>query len=168
MLAVRVPFVVRRPEPCNEQDRELAQRCRKCALEADEIAEMTHAIGELRTAQQRVERAAQSAARSARDRVGDALLLGAHVLFGKGRETRLHGVVPCGGDLMRHSTSSCARSTYQVGHTVVGWAKRSVPTREAMQSANAEPVIGTAPQRGHAALCPPYSSLHQFFASTLS
>ena len=67
--------------------------CRFLSLR--QIAEMTHAIGELWTAQQRMERAPQSAARSACDRVRDALLLGGHVLFGKGRETRLHGVVPC-------------------------------------------------------------------------
>jgi hypothetical protein len=45
VLAVRVPFVMRRPEPRDEQDGEFAQRRRERALEADEVAEPAYPVG---------------------------------------------------------------------------------------------------------------------------
>jgi hypothetical protein len=78
------------PEPGDQQDREFAQRSRERALEADEVAETAHPVGEFGTAQQRMEGAAQPAARPARHRVRDALLLGGHILVGQRRETRWH------------------------------------------------------------------------------
>jgi hypothetical protein len=45
MLAVGVPLVMRRPEPRHHEDRKFTQRRR--ALEADIVAEMTYAVGEL-------------------------------------------------------------------------------------------------------------------------
>jgi len=87
VLAVHVPFVLRRPEAGDHQDRKFGQEPRQRALEAHIVAERTHAVGERRDAQQRRKRTAHAAARSLRDRLRDALLLRAHLLGRQRLET---------------------------------------------------------------------------------
>jgi hypothetical protein len=90
MLAVGVPLVMRRPEPRHQQDSKLAQRRRHRALEADIVAELAHAVGELRASQQCMERPAQAAARPAGYGLRRALLIEGHVVLGQWLEARRH------------------------------------------------------------------------------
>jgi hypothetical protein len=77
---VREPFEFRVPESRVDQDRELVQPRRKRALEAQVRAQLLHAVRQLGAAQQRRERPAHAAARSACDRVVGALLRVGHPL----------------------------------------------------------------------------------------
>src|SRR6266446_2681649 len=64
---MRVPLVLRAPVARRDEDRELVQARRQRAVEADVLAHPLRAVGELRAAQQRVERSAHAAPRTARD-----------------------------------------------------------------------------------------------------
>src|SRR5215813_3075349 len=79
-LPVRVPLVVCRPEPRDQQNCELPQLCRQCAFEAHVVAETPDAVGKLGAAQQRGERTTHATARAACDGLRDARLLGGHLL----------------------------------------------------------------------------------------
>src|SRR6267143_1228938 len=64
---MRVPLVLRAPVARRDEDREFVQARRQRAVEADVLAHPLRAVGELRAAQQRVERPPHAAPRTARD-----------------------------------------------------------------------------------------------------
>src|SRR5882762_10002276 len=64
---MRVPLVLRAPVARRDEDSKFVQARRQRAVEADVLAHPLHAVGELRAAQQRVERPPHAAARTARD-----------------------------------------------------------------------------------------------------
>src|SRR5882762_10228013 len=64
---MRVPLVLRAPVARRDEDREFVQARRQRAVEADVLAHPLRAVGELRAAQQRVERSPHAAPRTARD-----------------------------------------------------------------------------------------------------
>src|SRR5437899_2374301 len=82
-----VPLVLAGPVPCNDQDRELNQRCRKRCLEPQVFSDLLHHVRQVCMMDERKKRSAQAASRPSRDLVRDFFLAWAHLLWGERRES---------------------------------------------------------------------------------
>src|SRR4051812_6126072 len=82
-----VPLVLAGPVPCDDQDRELDQRCRKRCLEPQMLPDLLHHVCQVCMMDERNERSTHAASRSPRDLVGDFFLAWAHFLWGERRES---------------------------------------------------------------------------------
>src|SRR6266446_965136 len=119
---MRVPLVLRAPVARRDEDREFVQARRQRAVEADVLAHLLRAVGELRAAQQRVERAAHAAARAAGDLLVHLALRLAHLRRRQRLEAPVHkpSLMTCSTILPRTRPlwlSACARRASASGKT---------------------------------------------------
>src|SRR5215470_3273984 len=81
---VRVPFVVRRPEPCHQENCEFAKHRWKRTFESDVVTKVSDSIGKLRAPEQGWKRPAHAAPRTARNGFRHPRLVRTHFFRGQG------------------------------------------------------------------------------------
>src|SRR6185437_15376870 len=92
---MRVPLVLRRPVARDDEDCQLLELLRQRVVKAHLRAELLRRVAGGGAVEEDAERAAQRLARPGQDVVGEAALLGAHLVGGKRLETLIfHGPLP--------------------------------------------------------------------------